>query len=266
MLGFVGLAVEHEGEPAVQVGVVPEHLLDELGLEAKLRAEKGGVGRELDQRAVPLAGGGDDFRLLGEFAGDELDDLGLALAHGLGAVVGGQGVDRLLADAVEADGLLEGLGVVFGAGVDDGHAVHEFAQRDAPAVVAHAQGAVVELDLDFFAEAHGKLVDAVIDRLLEQHVDAVLGVGAIAEAADIHAGAETDVLEGGEGLDRGFGVGLGHGRHPSPRAESGKRKGRREGYQKCNAELKRPRARVFRHQKRKKPSLRLDFDNYQFKK
>jgi methyl-accepting chemotaxis protein len=68
-----------------------------------------------------------------------------------------------------------------------------------------------EGDLDAFAVAHGELVNGVVYGLLEQDVDAVLGVGAVAEAADIHAGAQADVFEGGEGLDRGFGIGGGHG-------------------------------------------------------
>jgi len=90
-----------------------------------------------------------------------------------------EGIDGLLADAVEADGLLEGLGVVFRASVDDGDAVHQLAQRDAAAVVADLDGAVGELDLDLAAAAHHEFVDGVIDGLLEQDVDAVLGVGAV---------------------------------------------------------------------------------------
>ena len=58
----------------------------------------------------------------------------------------------------------------------------------------------------FLPCAHHEFVDGVIDRLLEQDVDAVLGVGAVAEPADVHARAEADVLEGAEGLDAGFGV------------------------------------------------------------
>ena len=64
------------------------------------------------------------------------------------------------------------------------------------------------------ALAHHEFVDGVIDRLLEQDVDAVLGVGAIAEPADVHARAEADVLERAEGLDAGFGV---VGRHKRER-------------------------------------------------
>ena len=211
VLGPERLAVEREREAAVEEGVFPEQVLDELGVELEVRAEQLLVGRELDEGAVALGGLRDPVVLL-QLAPGELDDLGLPVAHGLRPVGGRERVDRLLADAVEADGLLEGLGVVLGAGVDDRHALEDLAERDAAAVVAHAQGAVGELDLDLPAAAHREFVDGVIDRLLEQHVDAVLGVAAVAEAADVHARAQPDVLGRGEGLDAGFGVVVvGHG-------------------------------------------------------
>ena len=87
----------------------------------------------------------------------------------------------------------------------------QLAERNAAAVVAHAHAALGELDLDLLALAHHELVDGIIDRLLEQHVNAILGVRAIAEPADVHAGPQPDVLERAEGLDAGFGVVGRHG-------------------------------------------------------
>ena len=117
VLRLEGLAVEREREAAVQEGVVPEHVLDELGPELEVLAEEHLVGGELDEGAVALVGLGDLVVLL-QFALLELDHLGFAFADGLGAEVGREGVDGLLADAVEADGFLERLAVVLGAGVD----------------------------------------------------------------------------------------------------------------------------------------------------
>ncbi len=212
VLRLVGLAVENQRQPAVQVGVVPEHLLDELGAKLELRAEERRVRRELHQRAVARARlRRDDLGLLGQFARREFHNLRLPLADRLRLVEGGQRVHRLLADAIQTDGFLKRLRVVFRARVDDRHAIHQLAQRDAAPVVAHPQRAVVQLDLDLLAEAHREFVDAVIDRLLEQHVDAVLRMGAIAQATDIHAGPQADVFERGEGFDRSFGVSVGHG-------------------------------------------------------
>jgi hypothetical protein len=62
---------------------------------------------------------------------------------------------------------------------------------------AHAHQPVLHLDLDALAVAHREFVDRVVDRFLEQHVDTVLGVGAVAEPANIHAGTQPDVLGGG---------------------------------------------------------------------
>ena len=211
MLGLERPAVEREREAAVEEGILPEEVLDKLGLELEVRAEQLLVGRELDQRAVALGRLRHPVVLL-QFPPGELDDLGLSVAHGLRPIGGGERVDGLLADAVETDGLLEGLGVVLRAGVDDRHALKDLAERNAAAVVAHAQGAIGESDLDLFAVAHRELVDGVIDGLLEQHIDAVLGVAAVAEAADVHARTQPDMLRRGQGLDAGFGVVvIGHG-------------------------------------------------------
>jgi hypothetical protein len=101
-----GLPLSVRVRPAVEERVVPEHVLDELGAELEVLAEERLVGRELHERAVALVGLG-EARLALELALRKLDDLGLALAHGLRAVVDREGVDGLLADAVEADGLLK---------------------------------------------------------------------------------------------------------------------------------------------------------------
>jgi hypothetical protein len=140
VLGLERLAVEREGEPAVEEGVFPEHVLDELGPEPEILPKQLLVGRELDDRAVALARLR-DLVVLFQPPLHKLDDLGLALAHGLGAKLGGERVDGLLPHAVEPDRLLEGFAVVLGAGVDDRDALEELAERDAAPVIAHPRGA-----------------------------------------------------------------------------------------------------------------------------
>jgi len=49
--------------------------------------------------------------------------------------------------------------------------------------------------------AHDELVDRVVDDLLEHHVNAVGRVRPVADAADVHPGAQPDVLERIQGLD-----------------------------------------------------------------
>lgn len=118
----------------------------------------------------------------------------------------GEGVDRLDANTVEAHALLERLGIIFAAGVHLRRSVDELAQRDASAVVADGDGGLGDVDFELVAEAHHILVDGVVDHLLEEHIDAVVGRGAVAELADIHARAAAHMLLPFEGDDVSVGV------------------------------------------------------------
>jgi len=112
-----------------------------------------------------------------------------------------QRVDGLSAHPVEADAELEDLAVVFGAGVDLRDAVHNLAQRNAPAEIPHAHAVALDIDFDLLAETHDELVNRVVDDLLQQDVTTVVVVRTGADAPDIHARAQADVLDGGERLD-----------------------------------------------------------------
>ncbi len=113
----------------------------------------------------------------------------------------GKRVDRLGADAVQADAELKNVVVVFRAGVDFGNAVHDFAERNAAPEIAHADAVVRDLNLHFLAVAHDVFVNRVVHDLLEQNVAAVVGVVAVADAPDIHARAQPDVLQRRQRLD-----------------------------------------------------------------
>ena len=117
-----------------------------------------------------------------------------------------QRVDHRDADAVQAAGHLIGVLVEFSAGVQLGHhhfgsrhafAVH--AGRDAAAVVDHGHRAVgVERHQDLVGEAGERLVDGVVDHL----VDHVMQAGAVVGVADIHARPFAHGVEALEDLDR----------------------------------------------------------------
>ena len=157
------------------------------------------VGLETDEGAVRFGGLALLFVL--ELALLEAGFDELALAEAADEEFLREGVDGFGADAVEADAELEDVVVVLGAGVDLGDAVHDFAQRDAAAEIADGDGFVLDGDLDFLAGAHDEFVNGVINDLLEQDVAAVVVMGAVADAADVHAGAQPDVLQRGERLD-----------------------------------------------------------------
>src|SRR5439155_6105087 len=113
----------------------------------------------------------------------------------------GQGIDGLGAHTVQPHAELEDIVVVFGAGVDLGDAVHDFAQRNAAPEVAHAHGLVLDAHLQLLAIAHDELVNPVVYDLLEQDVTAVIIVRAVTDPANVHAGAQPDVFERGEGFN-----------------------------------------------------------------
>ena len=61
-------------------------------------------------------------------------------------------------------------------------------------MISHGDALVLDVYLDGFPESHHVLIDGVVQHLLQQHVDAVVGGGAIAQLADVHAGAVTDMF------------------------------------------------------------------------
>ena len=196
-------AVEVEREAGVEIGVHLEAAHHVVFAEAELPEDRG-VGKELHERAVALA------RVLALAAVLLLEDALLeervgvfAVAHGAHVETVRKRVHGLCADAVHADGELEALGVELAARVEFAHAVHDLAERDAaPEVADRARAGVpVEPDLHAAAEAHDELVDRVVDDLLQEHVDAVVVVAAVARAADVHAEPPTDVLHRVEVLD-----------------------------------------------------------------
>src|SRR5262249_15001694 len=91
--------------------------------------------------------------------------------------------------------------VIFGAGIDLGNAVDNFAKGNAAAEIADGNAITLDPNLDFLAVAHDEFIDGVIDHFLQEDIAAIVGIGAVADAANIHAGAQADVLEGGEGFD-----------------------------------------------------------------
>ena len=118
----------------------------------------------------------------------------MPLPHALDLEVAAQRVHRLRTHAVQAHALLEGLAVVLGAGVDLAHHVDHLAQWHTPPVVAHFHARAFDRDLDLFAVAHHEFIDAVVQHLLQQDVDAVVEAAAVAQLTDVHARPQPDVF------------------------------------------------------------------------
>src|SRR5581483_5045583 len=154
-----------------------------------------------------------------ELAGGDAAVVGLAVDLAIAADfhpdVAGERVHDGGADSVQARRDLVGLAAELAAGVEQRHHRLEggLAGRRvgvdgyAHAVVAHGDAAVFrDVDPDAVAAAGHGLVDAVVDDLRNQLVQAAL-VG----AADIHAGPAPDGLEAFQYLDVTRGVLFGYG-------------------------------------------------------
>ena len=199
VLRDVAPAVEPDGQPEVQIGVVLHHLLDILHVVG-IGAEDLLVDAEGDEGAVLLVGVLLPALALLEPLG-EGHLVGPAVAHRAGRKLAREHVHRLDAHAVQTHRLLEGRAAVLAAGVHLRDGRRERVERDAAAVVAHGDQLPLDRDVDLASGAHDELVDRVVHHLLDEDVDAVVGLRAVAQFADVHARAQADMLAGREGDD-----------------------------------------------------------------
>jgi len=188
----VAVTVEHDGQAGVEVGVILEHLFDELVAEG-IVAENCRVGHKPHIRAVGLVTWL-HRALLEQLAAAEPGTLALAVAHRTHLKLGAQRVHSLQAHTVQTDGFLESLAVKLAARVHLRHRVDQRAKRDTAAIVAHGGRGGVHIHDYLLAVAHHKLVYRVVEHLLDQHVYAVVRGRAVAQLAYVHAGAPADML------------------------------------------------------------------------
>ena len=197
-----GLAVELHRQPRIEVGVAAEHGFHELvvvGVVAEYLLVV--VGNEAHPQTVSLL-----HTLLPAVrelvTAREADRTGLAVAHAADGEFARKGVDRLHADTVQSHRLAErGAVLELAAGVHFRHRVGEFVERDAAAVVADGDPMLLDVHLDGLAVPHHVFVDGVVHHLLDEHVHAVVGLAAVAEAADVHARSLADVFVPRQRLD-----------------------------------------------------------------
>ena len=113
----------------------------------------------------------------------------------------GKRIHRLGAHAVQTHAELEHIVVVFGARVDLGNAIHHFAQRNASSEIPHRHAIALDMNLHLPAVPHDEFIHRVIEDFLHQDITTVIGIRAIADAPDIHARPQPDMLQGRQRLD-----------------------------------------------------------------
>ncbi len=190
------LVEELEGQPLVEKGQLAQAHFQRVVVEMGI-LEDFGIGLERDQRAGAL-GGADVLDLGGRLAAGVLLLVDPAVAAHLGLGPLAKRRHRLGAHAVQAGRHLVRVLVELGARAHGGQ--HHFQRRalggrvlldgDAPAVVLDADAAVlVDLDLDVAAVARQRLIDAVVNQLVDEVMQP-----ARADVADVHAGPAADVV------------------------------------------------------------------------
>ena len=196
-------AIEVNRQTRLEVGIHPDHTVDELLLVAVV-AEDVRIGVVVDEGAIVLTRCGHYVALLDELPLLEDDCLHRPIAVGGDSHTGREGVDRLKPDAIEPDRLLEDLVVVLRTGIHRAYSLGKRALRDTSTVVADGDVAMlilVDRDVDVLTVPHRILVDGVVDHLLEEDVDTIIGSSTVAQLTDVHTGTEPDVLHRIEGND-----------------------------------------------------------------
>ena len=210
LLVGVALVLQHHAHARVEERQLAQAMLQRGVVELGDVVERLQARPERHLGAALVAGVADHLqRRLGD-AVAEAHEVLLALAPDLELEHGRERVDHGHADAVQAARHLVGVVVLalaeLAAGVQLRH--HHLgrrdalalvdAGRDAAAVVAHGAGAVgVERDDDLVGEAGQRLVDGVVDDL----VDHVVQAGAVVGVADVHAGALAHRVQALQHLD-----------------------------------------------------------------
>ena len=189
--GLLGpTVIEADLETRVEVGDLSQPLADSLVLEVQLLKDLV-VGPEL-YGGARLTGGLDPLQLAGRLAARVVLGVPASVVAYLDVQPLGQGVDHREADPVEPAGHLVPAAAELPAGVQ--HREYHFDRgllearhlpdRDAPAVVHDGdRGVRLECHGDVRAVARHRLVDAVVDYLVDQVVQA-----ARAGRSDVHAG------------------------------------------------------------------------------
>ena len=212
------------GEGDLEAAVQERHLLEAV-VQGVVVVDRGledvGVGPEGDRGACGL-GLAHDLHLLGGLAAGKGHLVDVAVAAYLHHELAGEGVHDGAAHTMEAAGDLVGRVVELAAGVQDREDDLKrrdllggvLVDRDASAVVGNGDRVVcVDGHGNLAAEAGKRLVDGVVDNLVDQVVQA-----ARARRADVHARTLANRVEALENLDLATVVGvlLFLGCHPFP--------------------------------------------------
>src|ERR1043165_8509119 len=145
------------GEPCIQEAVVPYLVLNKLSGEVII-PEYSIIRHELHDGPICLRSSTLPVFLY-KHATLELCLLHASIAKGSHCEALTEGVDCFGTHTIQPNTLLESLAVILGASVNLTNYIDNLAQRDATAIIAHADCTILDEYVDALAMSHGKLVD-----------------------------------------------------------------------------------------------------------
>ena len=192
MTGKNLLTIIDEGQTCIQVSIVTEKCFYKLIVELVVQ-EQSTIRFEEDSCSVFFCAILGDVAHQLSFLKRSLAHLSVAIARHLKTTA--QSIHRLQTDTIQADALLERLGIVFTTGIQLADRLDELALRNTTTVVTNTYTQVV-LDGHFYllTSSHLELVDTVVHHFLQQHINTVVILLSVAQASDIHPRTHTDML------------------------------------------------------------------------
>ena len=184
--------VVEDRESRVEVGVIAEHEFHKFTVVSEVLEERR-VGGETDVRTVLLLR--ICVNIIHQITALKRNFVHLAVSDRTCNEAFAQGVYGFQTHTVQSYGSGKYRRVVLTPCVQLRHGGHETSQGNATSVVANGtRGVVGNVHLNALTETFVKFVYRIVDGFLQQHVDTIIGMRTIAQATDIHTGAQADVI------------------------------------------------------------------------
>ena len=184
--------IVHDGETCIQISIVAEHRLHDVIMETVVLEERIVWFKKDESTILILRLGSIVFQEITTF---ENKMAHLAVAERLHLEMGTEGIDRFHTDTVQTDTLLERLAIVLTTGIQHADSLNELSLRNTTAIVADADTQIVlYIDFQTCSSPHLKLIDGVIDHLLQEHINTILRQVTITQTTDVHTRTGTHML------------------------------------------------------------------------
>ena len=186
------LTVQIQRQARVQVGVVPEHLLDVFEnvavIHKDFRIRTEGHFGSFTLTAIR------DSIVFCQLSVFKFCSFSFSIAEGLNDKFSGQRIHRFSPDSIQTYGFLKCFAVVLRPSIDFRHNINHLSQWDTTAVITNNDLTVRNFNLDGLSSPHDKFVNGVVQNLFQQDINTIVRGLSITQFSDVHSGTQTDVF------------------------------------------------------------------------